>query len=194
MVYNLDHEVCQAALAEIQVTLRTGRPITAASLSAHKQETYRVVDIENGERSVTYEKLFGQYLADTRRIRIIDPYVRLEYQVRNVENLLNVLTTSQGCEVELLTMFEKNERFGLSEESTSRERLDALRERLVRKGIRFTYAFDPQIHDRFIETDQWQIILGRGLDIYYPPEPGRTHLPQSRRAKKCRIIFLPRTR
>jgi hypothetical protein len=55
------------------------------------------------------------------------------------------------------------------------------------------YAFDPQIHDRFIETEQWQIILGRGLDFYYPPDPGRVHLPQSRRAKKCRIIFLPKT-
>ena len=192
MVYNSDFEVCQAAFDEIRAMLRKGRPITAASLSAPKQATYRVVDIEDGERGATYEKLFGQYLADARRMRIVDPYVRLEYQVRNVENLLTILTTSQGCEVELLTMFEKNERFGLSEESTSRERLDALRERLVHKGIRFTYAFDPQIHDRFIETDQWQIILGRGLDFYYPPEPGRTH-PQSRRAKKCRIIFLPRT-
>jgi hypothetical protein len=193
MVYNSDFEVCQAAFDEIRATLRKGRPITAASLSAPKQATYHVVDIEDGERGVTYEKLFGQYLADARRMRIVDPYVRLEYQVRNVENLLTILTTLQGCEVELLTMFEKNERFGLSEESTSRERLDALRERLVRKGIRFTYAFDPQIHDRFIETNQWQIILGRGLDVYYPPEPGRTHLSQSRRAKKCRIIFLPKT-
>jgi ATP-dependent Lon protease len=151
-----------------------------------------VVDIEDGERGVTYEKLFGQYLAEARRIRIVDPYIRLEYQMRNIETLLHVLTTPHGCEVELLTMFEKNERFGLSEEHTSRERLDALKERLVRKGIRFTYAFDPQMHDRCIETEQWQIILGRGLDFYYPPDPGRVHLPQGCRAKKCRIIFLPK--
>lgn len=87
-------------------------------------------------------------------------------------------------------MFEKNEHFGLSEEITSRQRLDALQERLTHKGIKFSYAFDPQIHDRFIETEQWQIILGRGLDFYYPPEPGRAPLSQARRAKKCRIIFL----
>jgi hypothetical protein len=190
LVYNSSPEVCQAAREAIQATLQQGRPITAASLSAPKQATYRVVDIEDGERGVTYEKLFGQYLTDARRLRIVDPYVRLEYQVRNVEALLNILTAPHGCEVELLTMFEKNERFGLSEEHTSRERLDALKERLVRKGITFTYTFDPQIHDRFIETEQWQIILGRGLDFYYPPEPGRAHLSQVRRAKKCRIIFL----
>jgi hypothetical protein len=60
----------------------------------------------------------------------------------------------------------------------------------IPKGIKFSYTFDPQIHDRFIETEQWQIILGRGLDLYYPPESGRAHLSQARQAKKCRIIFL----
>jgi Phospholipase D-like domain at C-terminus of MIT len=106
LVYNSASEVCQAARDAIQATLQKGRPITAATLSAPKQATYRVVDIEDGERGVTYEKLFGQYLADAQRLRIVDPYVRLEYQVRNIETLLHVLTTPHGCEVELLTMFD----------------------------------------------------------------------------------------
>src|SRR5262249_17531218 len=100
--------------------------------------------------------------------------------------------TPQGCQVELVTMYEKNERYGLSEERSSRQRLDALQERLTHKSIRFSYVFDPQIHDRYIETERWHIILGRGLDFYYPPEPGRADLPQPRRAKKCRMIFLPK--
>jgi hypothetical protein len=36
-----------------------------------------------------------------------------------------------------------------------------------------------------IETENWQIVLGRGLDFYYPPEPGQP----TRRARRCRIIM-----
>jgi len=85
-------------------------------------------------------------------------------------------------------MFERNERYGLSEEARSRERLDSLKARLERKGFQFSYRFDPEIHDRMIETEDWQIVLGRGLDFYYPPEPGQG----ARRTKKCRIICIPR--
>lgn len=90
-------------------------------------------------------------------------------------------------------MYEKNERYGLSEEHISRQRLEALQERLAQRGMAFSYAFNPQIHDRYIETEQWHIILGRGLDFYYPPEPGRIHQHQDRRVRKFRIIFLPKT-
>jgi hypothetical protein len=44
---------------------------------------------------------------------------------------------------------------------------------LERKGFAFSYQFDPEIHDRMIETEDWQIVLGRGLDFYYPPELGQ---------------------
>jgi ATP-dependent Lon protease len=40
---------------------------------------------------VNYQKLFSSYVADALRLRIVDPYVRLDYQVRNVEELLSLL-------------------------------------------------------------------------------------------------------
>jgi len=107
-----------------------------------------------------------------------------------VEDVLATIRDPKGCRVELLTMFEKNERYGLSEEARSRERLDALKSRLDRKGFQFTYRFAPDIHDRMIETENWQIVLGRGLDFYYPPEPGQP----TRRARRCRIIYIPRAK
>jgi hypothetical protein len=115
--------------------------------------------------------------------------VQLEFQVRNLEDLLTVVRNPKGCRVELVTMFERDDRCGLSEEKRTRDRLDVLKSRLGRKGFQFSYCFDPEIHDRMIETEKWQIVLGRGLDFYYPPEPGQS----ARRAKKCRIIFIPKS-
>jgi len=94
------------------------------------------------------------YLATARSIRIIDPYVRQEFQVRNIDDLLTSVRDSKGCRVELVTMYERNDRYGLSEEVRSRERLDALKTRLERKGFLFAYRFDPEIHDRMIETEK----------------------------------------
>ena len=31
------------------------------------------------------------------------------------------------------------------------------------------YEFDPKQHDRFLETEQWEIVLGRGLDFLFVP-------------------------
>ncbi len=64
--------------------------------------------------------------------------------------------------------------------------------RIAEMGIYFTYSFDPKIHDRFIETDEWQIILGRDLDMYYPPEPGLANIPPGKRARACKIIAIRR--
>jgi ATP-dependent helicase YprA (DUF1998 family) len=190
VIYNSDSQVCHAGIKDIRAKIEKGIPITTALLNAPQKDSYEIVDIEDGERGVTYEKLFGRYLRDACSVRITDPYIRLDYQMRNLENMLDLVSTVDGCPVKLTTMYEKNDRYGLSEETKSRQRLDALKERLSRRGIKFSYSFDLQIHDRFIETDDWQIMLGRGLDFFYPPEPGRAPTSQARRAKKCRIIFL----
>lgn len=50
------------------------------------------------------------------------------------------------------------------------------------------YRFDPEMHNRMIETENWQIVLGHGLDFYDPPEPGQ----RTRRARGCKIIYIPR--
>ena len=190
IVYQTDGATCQRVLDDLRSVLVKGKPITVSDLKAPKQEDYKVVDIEDGDPARSYQNVFGTYLGPARSVRIIDPYVRLEFQVRNVEDLLATIRDPKGCRVELVTMFEKNERYGLSEEARSRERLNALKSRLDRKGFQFTYRFAPDIHDRMMETENWQIVLGRGLDFYYPPEPGQP----TRRARRCRIIYIPKTK
>jgi len=188
IVYQTDVASCQRVLDDLRSVLAKGKPITVSDLKAPKQEDYKVVDIEDGDPGRSYQNVFGAYLAITRSIRVIDPYVRQEFQVRNIEDLLASVRDPKGCRVELVTMYERNDRYGLSEEARSKERLDALKTRLERKGFLFSYRFEPEIHDRMIETEAWQIVLGRGLDFYYPPEPGQA----TRRARRCRIIFIPR--
>lgn len=191
--YNAERDVRQSAREQIQDMLAGGTKITPDWLKALAKTSYRIVDIEDGQRGVTYEELFGEYLAKTRKIKIVDPYIRMDYQVRNLEQLLGLVTLGDSCQVELVTMYEKDDRFGLSEESKSRQKLDALQQRLAVKGIDFNYSFDPIAHDRMIETEAWQIMLGRGLDIYHAPE--KDHLGDflPRKARKCSIIFLQKS-
>jgi hypothetical protein len=188
IVYQTDGAICQQSLDALGNLLAKGKPVSVGDLKALKEDQYTVTDIAEGEHGRTYQSLFGTHLGPARTIKVVDPYVRLEFQVRNFEELLSLVRDPKGCRVELITMFERNERYGLSEESRSRERLESLKARLERKGFQFAYRFDPDIHDRVIETENWQIVLGRGLDFYYPPEPGE----RSRRARGCKIIYIPR--
>ncbi|MCK4304900.1 MAG: hypothetical protein KAY24_11740 [Candidatus Eisenbacteria sp.] len=50
----------------------------------------------------------------------------------------------------------------------------------------------PKAHDRFIEGGASRIMLGRGLEIFYPPDwsPHGEYL--GRRTRKCRIVYLSR--
>jgi hypothetical protein len=84
-------------------------------------------------------------------------------------------------------MYDFNPKYNRSDEDISRDRLDSLKQRLSRQGIDFRYSFDSAAHDRYLETQDWRIILGRGLDIFHPPERGAV----GRRVRGCNIIYLP---
>jgi ATP-dependent helicase YprA (DUF1998 family)/recombinational DNA repair protein RecR len=186
LVYNNEPTVVEAAAQVVRSRLQTGAPITLETLQAPKADGYRVREIADGEAGVTYEQILGEYLADVTWLRIIDPYIRQAYQVRNLETLLNEVTIPSGCTVELVTMYDENGRYGYSSEADVRQRLDELKRRLATRSVVLTYTFDPTLHDRQIETTDWRIVLGRGLDIFHPPEPGQSQ----RKAKQCRVIYL----
>lgn len=178
--------VVEAAAQFVCSRLQNGAPITLETLQAPKADGYRVREIADGEAGVTYEQILGEYLADVTWLRIVDPYIRQAYQVRNLETLLSEVPVPSGCTVELVTMYDENGRYGYSAEADVRQRLDELKRRLATRSVALTYTFDPTLHDRQIETADWRIVLGRGLDIFHPPEPGQSQ----RRAKQCRVIYL----
>lgn len=187
IIYNDAPTLTEAALAHLRSIVQAGRPITPTAFRALDTNSFRVREIADREPDVTYRELFGEYLAGASWIKIIDPYIRQAYQVANLEVFLNQMPLAKPCRVELITMYADYPRYGASGESESRQRLDQLKQKLTSTGsIQFSYQFDSTIHDRLIQTTDWQIILGRGLDIYYPPDNGE------RSARQCNIVYLRR--
>ena len=108
--------------------------------------------------------LFGAYLKGAKRIEIVDPYIRLFHQARNlmefVETVLKVRSPEVEMEIALRTVEDKAS-------VTQRNYLEQIQEACATEGITFTYSFEDGIHDRSITTDTgWFIALGRGLDIF----------------------------
>lgn len=117
-------------------------------------------------RGVTFDALFGPYLAGARKITITDPYIRQFFQARNLMELLETITRFKQEEdvvaVHLITIEDPMA-------DRQREYLERIEEAAPGAGIEFTWSFDEDntIHARHIVTDtDWKIILDRGLDIY----------------------------
>ena len=122
------------------------------------------VEIVENQRGVDYDMLFGAYLKGAKRIEIVDPYIRLFHQARNlmefVETVLKVRSPEVEMEIVLRTVEDKAS-------VTQRNYLEQIQEACATEGITFTYSFEDGIHDRSITTDTgWFIALGRGLDIF----------------------------
>ena len=64
---------------------------------------------------------------------------------------------------------------------------------LSRDDIEFDFSFDPNLHDRWIETDTgWRIMLGRGLDIFQKPDDKFTLGFMDQTKRKCKatsVVF-----
>ena len=145
--------------------------------------TEKTIKIKDGEIGYSYETLFYPYLKSSKKIQITDPYIRHEYQFKNLVSFLNMLAPSEGyIEVDLIT--DSEDEFNRQEQE---RKLTEIQTDLVRYGINFEYVFNNKIHDRFIESDNgWRIKPGRGLDIFHKSDTryGLSELDQKKR--KCR--------
>lgn len=102
-----------------------GRSVTHETLRPRGMPSYRLEEIPDGATGVTYQKLFAPYLAAAKHIRIVDPYIRAEHQVRNLEDMIQQTGIASGAEIELVTMYEQEVRYNYSGEQDSRRRLSA---------------------------------------------------------------------
>lgn len=123
------------------------------------------VDYEECQTGVTYEKLFAPYLKGATKITIEDSYIQNPHQLLNLMDLFEVIE-SQKDETDIVTvdLITKEDEFAGSRQY---ETLENFKKSCMQLGIDFGYKFDNTIHDRCLKTDTgWEIILGRGLDIY----------------------------
>lgn len=121
--------------------------------------------IRDNQTGISYNNLFGAYILGSTEIKVIDPYIRHPYQLRNFMELAKLISEKKDPEIEvklhLVTTADEEYK------ENTKEAFDQIVYSLESIGIIFTYEFDDFIHDRSIELDNdWKIILGRGLDIW----------------------------
>jgi len=159
-------------------------------LDAGRSPEEKTVDIAEGQRGVSFEKLFLPYVKDAREIRICDPYIRLQYQLFNLMSFCEILEPQEGpIKVSLVTTSDSYH------EDEILNNLTELKKGLSRDDIELDFSFDPNLHDRWIETDTgWRIILGRGLDIFQKPEDKFTlgFMDQTKRRCKATTVVYSR--
>ena len=142
--------------------------------------------IRDNQEGISYKKLFAPYLKGSKHITLVDPYIRVPYQMKHLLEFCLMLAQNKEEDEEInlnvITWNEPDEKLALSKES-----LDEISNSVFDLGIKLTYAFNQNIHDRYIESDNgWKIILGRGLDIFLKPE-GRYDIAEIyQEKKKCR--------
>lgn len=159
-------------------------------LDPGRQPDERTVDIVEGQRGISFEKLFLPYLKGATEIKVFDPYVRLQYQVFNLMSFCEVLEP-QGGPVKL-SLVTATDQYHEDEITTI---LTDLKKGLSRDDIEFDFNFDPNLHDRWIETDTgWRIILGRGLDIFQKPDDKFTLGFMDQTKRKCKATSITYTR
>jgi len=149
----------------------------------------KIIYIKEGETGHSYQSLFGQYLNGAKKITVVDPYVRLEFQLRNFLSFVEIIDTSAGY-VELMLITSADD---IYQEQDIALKFKEIAQNLKANRIKFSFKFDPNIHDRSIKLDNgWAIYPGRGLDIFQKPESKYELSTLDQKKRKCRetqIIF-----
>ncbi len=155
-------------------------------LSPDRNPQSGIVEIQEGQRGISYEKLFRPFLKDAKLIKICDPYIRLQYQIYNLVSFCEILDASdQPLEFNLITSCEKHL------ESELKGKLKKLRKSLSQFSIEFNFVLKNNIHDRWIESDTgWKITLGRGLDIFQKPADKFTLGFMDQTKRKCKATTI----
>lgn len=178
-------------------------PITEVTVDSETMETQEQkpskpelteqnIIIRDNQTGISYNNLFGDYLIGATEIQIVDPYIRLPYQLRNLMELLKLVAEKKSSETEVKVhlVTTNNEDFI----EGSKESFEQMTMSLESVGILFSYEFDNFIHDRSIVLNNgWKIIMGRGLDIWQKTggwNDINEYLQEKRLCKSCEITIL----
>jgi ATP-dependent Lon protease len=123
-------------------------------------------EFQENQRGVSYETLLLPYFRGAAKITIIDPYIRLPHQGRNLADLLALLASAKDVGDEIgVTLVTKAETGPY--EQAHLLMLRDIKDSAAAVGINFAVAWDETIHDRSIRAENgWIVLLGRGLDIF----------------------------
>ncbi len=151
---------------------------------------------QENQRGVSFDALFGKYLAGAKRIVITDPYVRMFHQLRNLMELMETISKVKDADEEVAVhAVTVEDEFNGDRQS---ENLQKIADACQNVGIQFTWAYDISgtKHDRDITTDNgWKIVLSRGLDIFQRFEFNdafnfANRLQQHRQCKEFNVTYV----
>ena len=148
-----------SAQAEVAVAAPVAPEVAAPLFEGHRE-------FQENQRGVSYETLLMPYLHGATDITIVDPYIRLPHQGRNLVDLLALLAAAKDPADEIaVTLVTKEDRGEYAQQHLLM--LKDIQDSAATVGIQFTVSWDETIHDRSIRTDHgWKLLLGRGLDIF----------------------------
>lgn len=144
---------------EVTVAASAAPEVAAPLFEGHRE-------FQENQRGVSYETLLIPYLRGATDITIVDPYIRLPHQGRNLVDLLALLAAAKDPADEIaVTLVTKEDRGEYAQQHLLM--LKDIQDSAATAGIQFTVNWDETIHDRSIRTDRgWKLLLGRGLDIF----------------------------
>ncbi|OQY34668.1 MAG: TIGR02688 family protein [Spirochaetaceae bacterium 4572_59] len=123
--------------------------------------------IQENQKGISYDELFGPYLKKASQITVTDPYIRHFYQVRNFMELIESIVKNKEEDEEVsVHLNTAADEFRMEQQI---EQLERIHDSCTTVGIEFKWSFDGTgtIHARHIVTDHgWKISLDRGLDIF----------------------------
>ncbi|RZJ34507.1 MAG: BREX system Lon protease-like protein BrxL [Flavobacterium sp.] len=148
--------------------------------------------IRDNQTGISYDNLFGAYLLNSTNVKLVDPYIRLPYQLRNFMEFARLLSEKKNHDEEtrLHLITSNNEEYV----EGAKDAFQQMTYSLESIGIMFSYEFNDYIHDRSISMDNgWKIVLGRGLDIWQKTGGWydvNEYIQEKRLCKACEITFL----
>ena len=148
--------------------------------------------IRDNQTGISYDLLFGAYLVGSNDIKVVDPYVRLPYQLRNFMEFAKLVGEKKDpdTEVKLHLVTSNNEDYI----EDAKEAFEQMTYSLESIGVLLTYEFDDDIHDRSVVLDNgWKVVLGRGLDIWQKTGGWydiNEYVQEKRLCKACELTYL----
>ncbi len=160
----------QAAPAA-QEALAVSSPVSPASASTSvgplpielKEQHFTIL---YGDTGHSYESILGPYLQGAKSVVIEDPYIRLQHQIQNfVRFCETVLKAGTVKKISLITGYDDKTQL-----ADIAEKLDELKQSLLKLDVELEVKLNPNIHDREIRLDNgWVVKIGRGLDFNQKP-------------------------
>lgn len=143
--------------------------------------------IQENQRGISFDKLFGSYLRNTGKVTVTDPYIRHFYQIRNLMEFLETIVRHKSLaeEVAVHLVTVEDEFKG----DQQKEFFKKIRDSCKSVGILFTWEFDVNgtIHARHVVmANGWKILLDRGLDVFQRYEMKNDEFDFANRVQECR--------